>query len=97
MGNQLLKNLNQGVVWSSEKGKLDKERDKVYIIHQTFMYGTLEDIKNLFEIYSKDEIKDVFVETPLRIYTPPAFNFIKNYVLELGLPLLEESYVKTAL
>lgn len=96
MDSKLLEKLNQGAVWSSEKERLDKERDKVYIIHQTLMYGTLEDIKNLFEIYSEEEIKDVFVQSPLRIYTPSAFNFIKNYVLELEAPLLVESYVKTS-
>ena len=51
--------------WSYDIESLDLKRDKEYIITQVLNYGTWEDLKWLFRIYSKEEIKKV-VQNPSR-------------------------------
>lgn len=84
----------QGILWSTNVRNLDLEKDKVYIIHQVLMYGTLEQIKWLFKVYGKETIKKVFLKDPQRIYSPPALLFLKNFILGLkNISLNEEKYV----
>lgn len=93
-----LQTLNQGALWSKKLSHLDPQTDKAYIIHQTLMYSPLEELPKLFQIYPPEEVKKVFTTQPLAIYTPAAFNFIKNLVLRLDKVVLDESaYVKTSL
>lgn len=83
----------QGILWSCNIKKLDWQKDKNYIIHQVLMYGDLKDIFLLFEIYSKKEIRKVFKEKPMKIYTPQTFNFIKNMILDLKESISPKKYV----
>lgn len=84
----------QGILWSTNVKNLDMERDKVYIIHQVLMYGTLDQIKWLFKVYKKETIKKIFLEEPQRIYNPPAFFFLKDFILGLkNTPVNEKKYV----
>ena len=87
------KNL-QGVLWSRDIAKLDLKKDKNYIIHNVLMYGTLPDISWLKTVYSKEEISREFVNEPRKLYTNPAFNFIKTYVLGVKKELEQANYVK---
>lgn len=73
----------QGILWSIPLNKIDLARDKTYLIHQVLMYGNLKDVRWLFKAYPKDEIKKVFLNKPQKVYTPQAFNFTKNYILDL--------------
>jgi len=87
------KNL-QGILWSADVKNLDLEKDKIYIIHQVLMYGDLKEIAWLFRAYSKKEISDVFRSSPMKIYSPQGFYFIKNIILNLKKkPLPPEKYV----
>lgn len=88
-------NLMQGILWSKNAKDLDLQTDKNYIIHQVLMHGSLEQISWLKQNYSPQEIKQVFTTQPKKIYTPAAFNFIKNYLLKIEKPLEEKKYVKT--
>ena len=51
--------------WSYDIESLDLKKDKDYIITQVLNYGTWEDLKWLFKIYSEKEIKEV-VKNPRR-------------------------------
>lgn len=84
----------QGILWSANVKDLDLKEDKDYIIHQVLMYGSLEQIRWLFRTYKKEEIKKVFVENPIPIYTKPIFYFIKNIILNLKRKLDEKKYIK---
>lgn len=87
------KNL-QGILWSADVKNLNLEKDKIYIIHQVLMYGDLKEIAWLFKVYSKKEISDVFKGSPMKIYSPQAFYFIKNIILNLKKKSLpSEKYV----
>ena len=87
----------QGILWSKNIKNLDLEKDKIYIIHQVLSYGSLEQIKWLFNIYKRKEIQEVFLKYPKRIYTPASFNFIRRIILNFGnKKLLLENYVKTS-
>lgn len=87
----------QAILWSKGIDKLSLKDDKNYIAHQVLMYGDLEDIRWLFDTYSREKVREIFVQQPKKIYTAPAFNFVKNFVLGLGGEKFEENrYVKTS-
>lgn len=86
----------QGVLWSVDVDQLDLEKNKSYIVNQILSFGTLEELRWLFSVYPKEVVKEVFVKEPSKVYTKPAFNYIKNFVLDLknvNLPL--NKYVNT--
>lgn len=55
--------------------KLDLEKDRPYIVNQVLSYGTLDEIRWLMKTYGKDTVKQVFLEQPIKVYTPSAFRF----------------------
>lgn len=88
----------QGILWSKNIRELDLEKDKVYIVHQVLSFGNLNQIKWLFKVYRPKEIREIFLKHPKKIYTPPIFYFVKNFILGLkkkNLP--KEKYVKSSL
>lgn len=85
----------QGTLWSCSVGLLDIAKDKNYIIHQIFAYGTLEEILWLFKTYPKKTLVKVFTAVSYKDYLASRFNFIKNYLLGLKkLNINEDHYVK---
>ena len=58
------------------------------------MYGDLKDIKILINNEGLEKIRKIFVSKPTKIYTPQAFNFIKNYILKIDQDLDQSKYVK---
>ena len=86
----------QPFLWSKSLKSLNGERDKIYIIHQILSYGDLKELRQLFRIYDRKEIKKTFIGYPKKIYQPAVFYFIKDFVLGLrNKRLREEDYVKT--
>lgn len=86
----------QGVLWSSPVEKLDLWEHKAYIVHQVLRYGKFADIRWLLQTYGKDIVVEVFVKQPIKVYTAPVFNFIKNLVLGLkNTELPAQNYVST--
>ncbi|MBI4036026.1 hypothetical protein HY383_03675 [Candidatus Daviesbacteria bacterium] len=71
-----------------EQGSLDN-------IHQTLMFGSLEEIKSLLNVVGEKEVKKCFLGFPKKIYTASAFNFIKNIVLGISTKLDEQKYLKS--
>lgn len=71
----------KGILWSKDIGKIDLAKDKVYLVNQVLMYGNLDHLRWLFHAYPKAEVIKVFLESPLPIYTKPAFKFIKEFIL----------------
>lgn len=55
--------------------KLDLEKDRAYIVNQVLSYGTLDEIKWLMRIYGKKTVREVFLNQPIKVYTPSAFRF----------------------
>lgn len=86
----------QGILWAKNYRQLDLNKDKAYIIHHVLNYGDLNDIKLLFNLYQREEVKEVFLQQPLKIYDRPGLHFIKEFILNLKEPLNEEKYLKTA-
>ncbi len=58
---KLLTNSVRTLLWSYDINKLDIKRDKEIIITQVLNYGTLKDVKWLFEVYGGDEIRNVIL------------------------------------
>lgn len=94
MSNALPKHL-QGILWSQSIDDLDRDRDKVYIIHQIFSHGRMEDIVWVFNTYPKNEITEAFIKHPYKNYDAVRFYFVKNYLLGLKQQEFNEQlYVK---
>lgn len=72
----------QSTLWSMNTAKLDKKKDKYYIIHQIFAYGSMEEIRWVFKNYKKDNLVQIFKEF-YKDYSVSRFYFIKNIVLGL--------------
>lgn len=81
--------------WSADINLLDLEKHKKYIIHQVLQYGNLLDLKWLENIYSKNDVKKVFIDQPRRTYQAKTFHFIKEYILKITTPLDSRLYVST--
>ncbi len=85
----------QPFLWSKNVGKMDRDRDKIYIVHQILSYGDLKELRQLFRIYDRKEVGEVFTKYPKRIYQPSVFYFIKNFILDLRKKRVNENnYVK---
>ena len=88
--------MNKALFWSNPKIKTNNPRNLPYIIHQTFMYGSLEDITQLKKEFGLKKLQKIFIEQPINTYTKPAFQFIKKFVLKLEKEdLNEKDYIKT--
>ena len=74
----------RGILWSIDSRTASLESHKEYIIHQTLMFGRLEDIRWLLETYGTVTVRRVFEKNPTPIYTRPAFHFIKNFILNMS-------------
>ena len=64
------------------------------VIHQVLMFGTLEEIKYLKKAVGENMIKKIFLSCPKKIYTTPAFNFIKKFILHITSSIDEHKYLK---
>ena len=65
----------QKVLWSYNINKMDLEEDKREIITQVLNYGTWEDLKLLYKLYSEKDIKEV-VKNPRRgVWFKKVLNF----------------------
>jgi len=84
----------QAILWSKNIKDIDCCSDKVYIIHQVLAYGDMEEIRWLFTVYPKDEIRGVFISYPYRIYTRPVYFFIKDFILNIKKDMNEKEYLK---
>lgn len=84
----------QVYLWSVDTSNLDINKDKIYIIHQLFNYGSFEEWRWLFKTYGFLTLVNVFLKHPMKIYFPKRFNFIKNIILNLkNRKLVKEYYV----
>jgi len=65
----------QRALWSYDIEKMDAEKDKVEIITQMLNHGNSDDLRQLFEIYSDEEIKEI-VKNPRRgVWFEKVLNF----------------------
>lgn len=70
------KNL-QAILWSADVKDLDLHQNRAYIIHQVLAFGTMDDLRWLFQTYGKKTIREVFMQQPIKAYTPSSFHFCK--------------------
>ena len=74
MGRKVPKQL-QRVLWSYDISKMDLEEDKDEIITQVLNYGTWEDLKLLFKLYSEKDIKKVIRHPRRGVWFRKVLNF----------------------
>ena len=84
----------QPILWSAEVSRLDLEKDKGYIIPQVFIYGTMDELKWLFQTYGRETLTRHFLDHPAKLYSKKVFHFVKNNLLHVANKYLdEEDYV----
>ncbi len=72
----------QGVLWSRDIDKIDLDADSAYVINQVLALGSVGDIRWLFKTYGHQKIEQVFLRKPMKVYSPAAFNFVKEILLD---------------
>lgn len=82
--------MNTGRVWYAD-GENIKSPDT---IHQILMFGKLEEIQSLKKTAGETAVKELFLNFPKKIYTAPALNFIKNFILKISSSIDEQKYLK---
>lgn len=65
----------QWLLWSYDIKSLDLKRDKEYIIAQVLNYGNWGDLKLLFKLYSKREIKNIIKNPRRGLWFEKVLNF----------------------
>lgn len=63
-------------------------------IHQILMFGKLSQIQSLKKTLGESTIKELFLRYPKKVYTAPALNFIKNFILGITISLDDKQYLK---
>lgn len=87
-----MKNPFKKLFWFLSPQKFNPKQDKDLLIHQTLSYGSLSDVKKLFKLYSKKEIKKTFIKGKKGAYDPRAVAWLK---IILGIKHLNKNnYVK---
>lgn len=64
-------------------------------IHQILAYGNLASIKELLDKRGQDVVREIFMHSPQKVYTPAAFHFVAQYILHMKGPIDESRYLKT--
>lgn len=82
--------MNTKSVWYSNKTNISSPDT----VHQILMYGNLQEIKLLKKTLGLEKIKELFISYPKKVYTAPALNFIKNFVLQIPTQIDEQKYLK---
>ncbi|MDO8570424.1 MAG: hypothetical protein Q7R97_02465 [Candidatus Daviesbacteria bacterium] len=78
-------------VWYSNSAEMNSSDT----VHQILMYGNLQEIKSLKETLGEKKVKELFLSHPKKVYTAPALNFIKNFVLQIPTQIDEQKYLKS--
>lgn len=53
-------------------------------IHNTLMYGTLDDIKKILNQIGREKVIKIFSENPKKIYSDASLHFVSSYILKIG-------------
>jgi hypothetical protein len=77
-------------MWYSDNA----DRTSSDFIHQTLMYGQLEDIRELKVSLGEEKLREAFLNHPKKIYTNAALNFVKKFILHIGSSIDEQQYLK---
>jgi hypothetical protein len=81
----------QGLIWTKKIENIDLEKDKALIIHHVLRHGRVEDISWLLRAYPHDKIRQIFLNSPLNIYSRSSLHFAKNTILNISEDLADES------
>ena len=87
--------INKGLFWDVVWRKLDLEKNKYFIIHRVLCYGSMDEIRLLFKIYSRNTIKKEFLKPSPGMYYPETLALCQ-FILGLR-KINERKYLKNLL
>ncbi|MBI2593150.1 hypothetical protein HYW44_00715 [Candidatus Daviesbacteria bacterium] len=64
----------KATLWSYDLNKIDPEKHKKLIISQVLNFGSLDAVSWLFANYSRQDIKDCALDTPLGAWDKKSLN-----------------------
>lgn len=80
--------------WSYNINSLDLKKDKDYIITQTLNYGTWDDVKWLFRVYSEREIVKIIKNPSRGLWFEEVLNFwLKIFDIKLKKNIYQKALV----
>ena len=92
--NRKLPRFLQPILWSYDISKMNTKEDKDIIIEQVLNYGTMREIKWLFNTYSLREIKNVIKNPSRGMWDPRILNhWVKIFKINLH-PIVYEMAIK---
>jgi hypothetical protein len=83
------------LLWSVDVDNFDDEAYQAYLIHQVLRFGELADIKWLIKELGREAIKQVFLQSPQKVYSKPGFHFVSRSILGINEKLNESEYVQS--
>jgi hypothetical protein len=84
----------QPLIWSKNISGLDPQNDRAVIINHVLAYGTLADLRWLFQTYSKKLISSVFLRQPEKIFSRSSMAFVNRILLKRRHPVVAGNYEK---
>jgi len=75
----------QSVLWSYNLNEMDLEEDKEIIITQVLNYGTWEDVKWLYSVYSEKDIKKIVSHPKKGLWFERVLNFWEK-MFDINIP-----------
>jgi len=78
--------------WFLDCKELDLKKDKHLIIHQVLSYGTMDDLRELFKLYSFKTVQKEFKKPKAGLYQPNVLAFCQ-YILKVK-KLNKQKYLK---
>lgn len=80
-------------LWYSPKIQIDSPD----VIHQTLMFGSLDEISALKKTLGEKKLREIFLHSPQKVYTNSSLYFIKNFILQISDPIDDQQYLKHTL
>ena len=66
-----------------------------HTLHTILAMGSLDDIKKTIREVGIEKARTIFIERPVKIYTPASYNFAKVFILKIHTQIDEKKYLKS--
>lgn len=75
--------------------KKTADLDSPDTVHNVLSYGNLSAITEIKKSLGEEKLKEIFLKSPQKVYSPSGLNFITKFVLHITETINESRYLKT--